>query len=157
MDRHGVRYLFEHRLLPQFFFTETENFIGTLLSEKDVLYRIIDSLFRKEDLENPYTAGQFSAEAAKITEQILMIKITFPKPEEAPLCYRTYLFFDTDFGKLGYYSVEKNSGIIDDEPFVCSWSRDGQHRNYGNCSLEDDEDFRRCLEIHLKTGYGTEK
>ena len=109
MDRHGVRYLFEHRLLPQFFFTETENFIGTLLSEKDVLYRIIDSLFRKEDLENPYTAGQFSAEAAKITEQILMIKITFPEPEEAPLCYRTYLFFDTDFGKLGCYSVEKNS------------------------------------------------
>lgn len=85
MDRHGVRYQFEHRILPQLFFEDKAQFIGIILNDKDVLFRVIDEIFSGEEVTNPYSKDDFTIEAARIAESVMMLKIIFPEPEEEPL------------------------------------------------------------------------
>ena len=39
MNLHQIRYLIEHRLLPNFFYTEKEAFIGMLLKGKKSIFK----------------------------------------------------------------------------------------------------------------------
>ncbi len=50
-------------------------------------------IFEQEGVSNPYTEDDFDVIASKVTEDILMLKVTFPEPEEEPLCYCSYFFF----------------------------------------------------------------
>lgn len=154
MDRHGVRYMFEHRLLPQCFFEDKAQFVGMLLHDKEILYRVISEIFEKESVANPYTVKQFDIDAGKITEEVMMMKISFPEPEEEPLCYCAYLFFDNEFEKTSYFCIEKGNDASQQYPFVCSWSSDGVHHNHGNCTFEKHGDFLRCTDIHMENEYG---
>lgn len=156
-DRHRVRYKFEHRILPQLFFEDKAQFIGIILNDKDVLFRMIDEVFNDEKVPNPYSEDDFSIDAARITESVLMLKIIFPEPEEEPLCYCSYLFFDDKFEKLGYFCIEKGNEMSDFYPFVCSWTPEGKrvkHVNYGNCTFEDHNDFLRCADIFMENEFG---
>lgn len=156
MNLHSIRYMFEHRMLPQGFFEEKARFIGMLLQDKGVLYRIINDIFEKEEVQNPYEEEQFGIEAAKITEDVMMLKIIFPEPEEEPLCYCSYMFFDKDFEKIRYFCIEKGNGVGQPQPFVCSWDKDGTHLNHGNCTFEEHGDFKKCADIYMKQEYDME-
>ena len=147
MDRHGIRYMFEHRLLPQWFFKEKERFVAPILKDKGILFEVLDQIFRKENVDNPYSPEQFNSEAAKLTDEVLMVKITFPEPEEEPLCYCSYLFFDLAFEKIAYFCIERGNPAGDDLPFVCSWTKEGTHLNHGHCTFEEHNDFLRCADI----------
>lgn len=153
MDNHGVRYVFEHRLLPQWFYKDKQEFIAALLHDKSILYRIIDDIFTKEDMLNPYQPEQFDIEAGRIAEDLIMVKIIFPTPEDEPLCYCSYMLFDKDFKKAIYYCIERGQDDSLEYPFVCSWSEDMTHSNYGQCSMEDLGDFKRCLHLFLDEEY----
>lgn len=106
MERHEIRYLLEHRLLPHWFFEQKMQLIGLLLRDQEVLYRIIGDLFEKEGIENPYTADQFAVTVSKPDDK-MVVRISFPEPEEEPLCYCSYLFFDETFEKVSYFCIEK--------------------------------------------------
>jgi len=157
MILHQIRYVFEHRLLPQLFFENNAQFVGMVLKDKAVLFRIIDDIFQKEDVENPYTEEQFDIETAKIAEGVMMMKIILPEPEDEPLCYCCYLFFDNNFEKLSFFCIEKGNEIGQMYPFVCSWTSDGAHNNHGNCSFENHGDFLRCADIHMEREYGLKR
>lgn len=149
MNQYEIRYLFEHRLLPRCFFENQLQFIGALLKDKEILFRIIDDLFHQEGLKNPYTPDLFDVSAVGSMEQ-MAIKISFPEPENEPLCYCSYLFFDKTFEKVSYFCIEKGNSEGQMHPFVCSWTPEGAHLNHGHCALEKNEDFLRCSEIHSK-------
>ncbi len=157
MDRHGIRYTFEHRALPQWFFEDKEMFIGTLLHDKNVLYRVINSMFEGEGVENPYIEDDFEVVVSKVTDDVKMLKIVFPEPEEEPLCYSSYMFFDDNFEKISYFCIEKGNTYGEDYPFVCSWTKEGEHENYGNCTFEKYDDFLRCADIHMENMYGLKR
>ena len=152
MELHQIRYLFEHKLFPLWFFENKDKLVGALLQDKDMLFKIINNIFEKEGVENPYSKEQFSVSPKRVAEEVMALKISFPEPEQEPLCYCCYLFFDKEFVKLRYYCVEKGQETQDGEgmeyPFICSWMPAGTHLNYGHCTLENDEDFRRCVEIY---------
>ena len=147
-QRHSIRYFFEHRLMPDGFYKEKEKFIMLLLEDKEILFRIVDDLFNKQDFKNPYTTDQFDIGAAKLEDDVLILKVTFPEPEEEPLCYCSYMLFTTDFKKACYFCVEKGHG--EGFPFVCSWSSDGVHHNYGQCSLEEHDYLKKCMEVFME-------
>ncbi len=157
MDRHAIRYTFEHRALPQWFFEDKEQFIGLLFHDKNVLYRVINGMFEDEGIINPYTEDDFSIAASKVTDDVKMFKIVFPEPEEEPLCYCSYMFFDDDFEKISYFCIEKGNEHGEDYPFVCSWTKDGAHQNHGNCTFEKYDDFLRCADIHMENMYGLKR
>lgn len=149
MNVHQIRYLVEHRLLPDFFYEKKGAFIGMLLHDKENLYQIADSVFKQEGVENPYSSEQFVVESGKVDEKTLMVKLTYPEPEEAPLCYCSYLFFDSQFQHMGFFTLEKSYGLPDGQVMLCTWTPDS-HANYGQYSYEDNAAFLRSLEIYQK-------
>lgn len=154
MDRHGVRYQFEHRMLPSLFFEQKEQFIGHTMQDKDSLFRMIDEIFNDVEIPNPYHTDDFSIEVARISKEVLMMKIIFPEPEEEPLCYCSYLFFDEKFEKLGYYCIEKGNKESESCPFVGSWTPDGLHLSHGHCTFENYNDFLKCADIFMEQEFG---
>ncbi len=153
MNQHGIMYTFEHRLLPHFFFTDKIQFIGSLLQDKALLFNIINEIFQNEGVENPYHQEDFDLDASKVTDDVFILKIIYPEPEEEPLCYCSYLFFDEEFEKTSYFCIEKGNSESKDYPFVCSWTADGTHRNHGKCSFDKHNDFIRCVQIHMDEFY----
>ncbi|RKM56743.1 hypothetical protein D6856_14700 [Butyrivibrio sp. XB500-5] len=155
MDRHGVRYVFEHRVLPNWFYEDKEQFIGILINDKSVLFRVINDIFEKEEVANPYSEDDFDVITAKVTEDVFMVKINFPEPEEEPLCYCSYLFFDKEFEKINYFCIEKGNEASDNYPYVCSWGESG-HSNYGNCTFDEHNDYLMCADLYMRNTYGIE-
>ncbi len=78
-DLHSVRYMFEHRILPGWFFDEGKQLVGMLLHDKSILFELIDDIFTKEGVENPYKKEDFDVDAAKITDEVMMLKIIFSR------------------------------------------------------------------------------
>ena len=158
MNRHSVRYKIEHMLLPQMFYRYGLEFAAAMLQDKGLLFRIVDSVFREHEIENPYESSQFTTEGMRITDSVFVLQITFPEPEEEPLCYRSYAIFDPEFTNRMYFCIEKGGAKSNELPFVCAWTEDGTHLNYGNCSFREDEDLTACLthyieEFHLQGNF----
>ena len=150
MNRHDSRYFFEHKLLPEWFFENKDEFIGFLLSDKTILFEMIDDIFTQQKVSNPYKKEDFDVQPSKVTDEVKMLKIIFPEPEEEPLCYCSYIFFDDDLEKISYFCIEKGNEKSDNLPFVCSWTEDHMHLNHGNTTFEEYNDFLRCAELHMK-------
>ena len=99
--------------------------------------------------------GTRAIEAAELPVEVLgypidryVIKIAFPEPDQDPLCHFVCLCFDKGFTDMRYLTVEKSAGIDGDtRPFLCGWTRDGRHENYGQCELEEALD--RCVGLYL--------
>lgn len=153
MDRHSIRYMFEHKLLPGYFYSDTERLLKMILLDKKVLFRIISDIFRGESVENPYKEEDFDAYPFKVTDEVRGVCINLPEPEEEPLCYRIYMIFNMTFDKLWYFTIEKGNEVGEDYPFVCAWTAEGGHLNLGNCTFEKDNDLIRCLDIFMEREY----
>lgn len=157
MTRHEIRYMFEHRLIPQWIHEEGTTFVAMLLQDKGLLYRIINDIFEKEGVENPYREEQFQVESGKAAEDVMMVKICFPEPEDEPLCYCGYLFLDKEFEKVSYVVIERGNSFGKELPFVCVWEfEDGgpMHVNYGNCEKDGQDDFVRAMDVYMRKWYG---
>lgn len=157
MDRHSIRYLFEHRILPQYFFEGKKSFVSLLINKKEILFEIISTLFNDEQILNPYSPEDYKVTMQKVTDEVRMIKMEFPKPEEQPLCYCAYMFLDDTFHKISYFCIERGNSEDNEYPFVCSWTPDGAHHNYGMCALDNYDDFFKCADIHMEQEYGVKK
>ena len=145
---HDIRYFFEHQLLPRAFFEDRALLITVLVKEKDFLYKMVQEVFEKEGAECPYRPEEFRAEPLKISKDVLLLKLTYPEPESEPLCYGSYLLFDTAFENPAFFCLERGARR-DEMPFLCRWDESGNHLNYGRCSTEHGEALARCLELYL--------
>ena len=152
-NRHNIRYYFEHKLLPQWFYDKKEQLVGAIIHDKSILFRVIDDIFNDEEIDNPYKEDDFDISKIKISDDVMVLKLIFPEPEEEPLCYCSYLLFDINFEKISYFCIEKGNELSQDQPFVCSWTSDGSHLNHGNCTFEEDNDLMRCAAVHLQRFY----
>ena len=101
---------------------------------------------------NPYTQEQFRTDAVSIDENLMVIKLLFPEPEKAPLCYYSFLFFDKSSEKINFFCIEKSSIEADPLPHLCGRSADGSHLNYGRGTFEEEDNFLKCVEIYRKQG-----
>ena len=144
---HQARYMVEHRLIPELLYKEGIGFMGAIAEEDNILNKILLEYLTKDGVENPYSDKAIKVKPFSIKD-ILIAKITFPEPEEEPLCYESYAFYDTANDRAGYYCLEKG-GAIDDQPFLCGWSPDGVHLNYDNCSFDRGELMANMLRLFL--------
>ena len=150
-QRHQIRYFFEHKLLPQLFFEDKGKFVNAVLGDEGLLFRALDGIFQKEGLDNPYSSDQLEASVETIAGDISILIIRYPDPEEEPLCYCSFLFFDAKFKNLGFYSLERGGDLSGDGiPFICSWSEEGDHINHGNCLLDEHEALLKCADIYME-------
>ena len=104
-------------------------------------------MIEEEGIDDPYPEIAITIEPFRI-ENILCSVIELPQPEEEPLCYEVYVLFNIDTKEGAYYCLEKG-GYIDDQPFLCGWSKEGSHLNYGNCSFDRDELIGNMIKLFL--------
>ena len=150
MDLHQLNYMFQHRALPHFFYTQKEAFVklAVLCDGGELIFQLHRGLFEQEETPCPYTAEQYDAQTLTVGEGVRALKLTFPEPENTPLCYYSLLFYNDDFTHLLYFTVEKSLALFgDDRPVLCAWTPDGTHCNYGSCDVENGEDLKKCAEI----------
>ena len=57
------------------------------------------------------------------------------------------MLFDEKFEKKGYFCIERGNEMGANLPFVCGWTQDETHLNYGQCGLKEDG-LLRCMEIY---------
>lgn len=144
---HGARYALEHRIIPQYLYEDGLSFMSVIVSKENPLSKVLIDLLREDGIENPYGETPVSVEPFQL-ENILIARIVFPEPEEEPLCYESYAFFDTENKRAAYYCLEKG-GAVDDRPFLCGWSEAGNHLNFNNCSFDRKELIANMLRLFL--------
>ena len=144
---HPVRYYFEHKFIPNEIYKSGIRFMNVIVEEDNILNKIFHDMLKEEGVEDPYPEVAVKVIPYKI-ESVLLAIIELPKPEEEPLCYEVYALFDLDRREGAYYCLEKG-GYVDDQPFLCGWSKEGTHLNYGNCTFDKDELIGDILRLFL--------
>lgn len=155
MDRHTARYIYEHRLLPHWFFDMKEKFAMSIITNPGLLYEMLLGTFEQNHVSCPYGQEQFSVTPGRFTDTITVIKLTFPKPEEAPLCYAAFLFFDESFKNLCYITVEKGNDMNDDKPHLYAFEKGKKHMEIGSCEPGGMKDFKCAAQYYMKRYYSS--
>lgn len=152
-------YYLEHRFLPQSFFDQKHDLIGSLRENPRLLYDVFHDLCDSEALECPFTPEQFRV-TLRQNGQWTGALLVFPIPEAAPLCFEEYLFEDGDPAHRGCYTLEYTEDAVTEtgalaDPgadvcgTLCSWNTQRQHVNYGSRILSADSDyFAEAFALH---------
>lgn len=132
MEFKQARYNFEHRLLPQTFYSNPSKLINLLVGNENELYELWLICCKVSQIENPYDPNQFKIEPFRIDDSTLAIRLTMPTPEKEVFagCRYIFLMFEETLQKLAYYTLEENE-FDADSPYICSWDSNGEHFNYG--------------------------
>ena len=149
MDANQVLYHLEHSLLPNWFYEEPKNFVGVLSQEQTALYEIANELFSRAGVANKFKADFFSVEPGDAAEDVAYLRLKFPKPEAVPLCKAAICLFDKSFENVCYFTLEKGPDLEGDFPILCSWSKEGEHFNFGSVSPDPDEQLVQCVEVFM--------
>ena len=156
-------YFFEHRLIPEYFFDEEINFVLTLSSKPEILFKIFNDICEKEEIENNYSEDDFSCKLYKLDEdgEWFGMIIDLPHPVEMPLCYNIYLFLDVNSERKGcftleYHKSEKQEPTEKELGCLCSWTKEKAHRNYAFFGLVNGETdfFIEAFKMHLQNNHG---
>ena len=147
MDR--IRYLVEHRGLPSLLYTDPDfpdlllEGLGAVMAD---LYRITGRMVG-EEAEHPFRESDFRfdlhAMAGDPEDDRMFLIISMPEPEEPPQCERVFVCLRRDSDDVGYFTVEKSTG----NSVLCSWTRTGDHCNYGAAPATEEEQLQRVMEL----------
>lgn len=157
MDRHTARYIYEHRLLPHWLFDLKEKFVMSMIKNPSIIYEMLQGTFDQNGVECPYQKEQFIVTPGRFTDSVTVIKLTFPEPEEHPLCYAAFIFFDEDFQSLSYITVEKRDELSEDDNLpLFAWEPGKKHFLVGECKSGGMNDFKVAADYYMKR-YGAKK
>ena len=149
----NLMYQFEHQLIPQWI-NRTPAFFNDMVKEGEqaTLFRQAASFFERQGEQLPYSQEDFGGTHFRIDDNTVVVMMKMPEPEVTPLCHRIYMFLDTRDNRTGCYTLEKGSDPITGKElmFVCGWSADGRHENYGNFFLEN---FAQTVNLEIRIFY----
>lgn len=129
-------YILEHKIIPECLYRDGIDFVAALPSDDNILSKIFIQLLLEDGVDNPYGDEPIKVDPLRI-EHILVARIIFPEPQMEPLCYESYILFDTETYRAAYYCLEK-SEALDGIPFLCGWSEDGVHLNFDKCDMDQE-------------------
>ncbi|MDO4976685.1 MAG: hypothetical protein Q4E53_05415 [Eubacteriales bacterium] len=154
MDKTNVRYLIEHRILPEIFFEDPWTLVSAFLEDESLIYRIFKEQFERNEMEMPYKEEDFKISLNRLCKEALVETLELPTPEREPLCYKICLFFNEDFQKAGYYCVEMGNEAENNLPFICSWDKNGKHGNHGRGMGDQMENILLCADHYMEKEFG---
>jgi len=143
---------FQHKMLPTWFYDDPKQFVGVTSMEPTALFEIVNELFRRAGVENPYKAGQFGVEYVEVSKNVGVLNVRFPKAENSPLCHSAMCFFDKEFKYIRYYTVEKGDDTKEKFPVMGVWAKDGdklEHIALGMASLDPDDRMMECIDMFM--------
>lgn len=148
-----LRYEFEHMLIPNWFYTQTEDFAEELKKSEDSVDKLFYKLCYDKNIKDEWI-GQYQCSFAFDKENnINALVIVCPKVEVSTNCkYIFILYNDTNKLVLTYeYEdmislFEANGGNY----MICAWDENKMHRNYGRFKGDDFELIEKIKEIFKK-------
>ena len=150
-------YLFEHKLMPRYFFEDKAVLFRVLTDDKENVFKMFSDLLKDNDLSNPYTAEDFEVVFHVIDDKLLILQIKYPEPTETPLCYEQVMITNKEFTEMEFYCLE----FHEDEshvPSICTWNVKGKDMMHGNCGCcTADEFFMKASEMYMNKYYGKKK
>lgn len=156
MTLYELRYYFEHKLLPKYYFEDTVPFLSEMFEvygneedDKDnLLYNMIKELAEKNNIEFLYSKEQYKVDLCPLNEDDFMIRISLPDPEEPLLCSYIYLLFPIeDFWGKRYFSVELVERKGRRKKYCLCERGDGFRDNYGYISNNVEEIENTLMEL----------
>lgn len=137
--QHDAIYFVQHRALPGYFFN-SEQFLLDMVHQGDA---VIQSIWADEVKTGDEAA--ITVEIEREEETTLFIFITFPAPPDSPLCYAVALIAQAE-GDRQYITLEKAEDLGYGFPaFVCAWTKEGTHLNFGPTTTIDLEAFKQFV------------
>lgn len=128
MELKEIRYVIEHRLLPDAFFAHSSLFIANvLMTDGKFIHQIYQEISSEEDVECLYSPDDFSIEKVPTETNIHCIVIHMPKPVTTPQCKMVCITFDDNGGSLHYITLEKDDFKDDFTNVICEWTQSGDH------------------------------
>ena len=147
MNLSEARYILEHNLFPQWFFSDRLNFAGAVVQkENNVPYDVMKNICKNEGVECKYKPEQYKVEFFKLDNNSFLIKLSFPEPENTPLCYRAYMLFNEEFTQASYFTAERS---FDEKVVLCAWDKDKSHINYGLFNGNEKQEMLKVIELYL--------
>lgn len=148
---HEIRYYFEHRLLPQFLYEDP----ATILNYLDAkgVFALWSSFTQNNGLDLIYSQEDFAQALIQKDDGTSMMLVFLPRPEDTPLCSRVYLCWNPETDKKGYYTVEYDN-FFGESWFLCGWSEEGTHLNFGGADAlpdPDDPGYQAALDAETDT------
>lgn len=138
-----LRYYYEHKILPKYYFEDTVPFLAEIFEAygdsdgegkiDNFLYDMIRELAEKNGIAFPYSEDQYKVDMWKLDEDNFMIRLRMPEPDETVLCSYVYLLFPIeDFSQNRYFTVELTEIKKKRKYYcLCEWDKEGVHKNYG--------------------------
>ena len=140
-----ARYHFEHSALPRYFYDDPANMLAVL--EARGTFAMWQALVDENGVVYPYQEADYELRWYDLEDGATALLITMPAPEVSPQCFRAYMIYNPSTGAAGYYTVEYDN-MLGDAAFLCGWSPDGTHMNYGGAMILDAaaDDYEAQLE-----------
>ena len=134
---HDIRYFFEHKLIPELFYQNPEALIQYMRDKG--AFDLWGRFTKANNLDIFYSEADFEVRDLSQAGGLQMVMISLPKPPDSPLCFRIYLCCDPTANKAAVFTVEYED-LLGDSCFICGWSQEGSHQNYGGGSILDPND-----------------
>lgn len=125
---HGARYFFEHKMIPQLFYEDPESMMKSM--KDGGAFDLWKRFTEQNKIDLTYSAEDFDVREFPQEDGMEMVMISLPKPPDSPLCSRIYLCYIPETRTGGVYTVEYDN-MFGDTWFLCGWTKDGTHQNYG--------------------------
>lgn len=144
-----MRYHFEHSALPRFFYEDPANMLDVL--KANGIYRLWQALADENGVEYPYQESDYALAWYDLENGATELQITMPAPDANLLCYRVYMIYNPDTGAAGYFTIEYDN-FMDETAFLCGWTADMTHMNYGGAEILDPsaDDFQAKLDAEAQ-------
>lgn len=140
-------YYFEHKFLPDAFFSEKYDLVISLMQNKNILFEIFQNMCKDNQIISPYKEQDFNISFLKMDDIWYAIDVQFFEPLESPQCYHAYLFFKEGKSCAGFYTLEKAEDVFGGFAFLCEWENE-MHSNYGLVPTFGREAFDKAFAIH---------
>jgi hypothetical protein len=149
-------HILEHKLLPELFFEGKAGFID-YATDKDPngIFEVFRQIVETKALENPFSAGQFRRKMIELTDgrtadpyKEFALIVTYPEPEVASLCFKSFFLFDATCTTQGYYTLERVER--NGKPYLYAWEKDLTRKFFGTISFDEEKQLRRIVEIYLQ-------
>ena len=128
-----LRYHFEHSTMPRFFYEDPAVMLS-VLKERGT-YTMWTVLANENGVEQPWQEEDFVQRWYEF-DGATVLQIEMPTPETSPQCFRVYMIRNEAAGTAGYYTIEYDN-FMGDTAFLCGWTADMTHMNYGGAAILD--------------------
>ena len=148
-------HLLEHKLLPDLFFEGKAGFIDYATDrEPNGIFEAFRQIVESKNVENPYAPEDFERHMIELTDgrtadeyKEFALIVSYPEPEIASLCFKSFFLFDATCSNQAYFTLEKMEK--NGNPYIYDWNPDGTHPFRGTVSFNETDQLRRLVGLYL--------